>query len=228
MVKVKRALAVTLVVGLIFGGIIGTAEAKKKKKPKVSAPVQVDQKYFMRRDDCGNGDADNTRLSTEDGTDSACWFTDAGVAYEVLWQANNEAGEVLWQQFPAENGVPLVLDATKAIGGEITLYGGDCVIDPACSPAGITAGQATFRVRAVATIAGEDKILGVFEDTFTAVPGSTHTSKVVIEIDDALNNAAVEGFRIDVFHGGEAYGPGGIEYDAPASFITVPTYAAAS
>lgn len=224
----KRVVIAGLILSLVAGAFAAPAVAGKKKKKK-PAVVQVDQKYYMRRDACGSDAGDNTRLSVTDGTDTACWFTDAGLIYELLEQAAQNGApydsSILWEQYPAEDGVPLVLDAAKPISGEIHLYGGDCVVDPACSPVGLSAGEATFRIRAVATIAGEDKELGMYEETFTATPGSTYTIKPEIKIDPALQGALVEGFRIDVFRGGAAYGPGGIEYDDPASFITVPTLA---
>ena len=225
----KKAIVIALTAALV-GSAFAAAPAvakKKKKKPKKPAVVQVDQKFFLRRDGCGT-DADNTRLSLEDGADTGCWYVDAGILYELIAQAAANGApfnpDVLWEPYPADSGVPLTLDASKPIGGEITFYGGQCVVDPVCSPVGISAGQATVRIRAIATIAGEDVELGTFEDSFTAVPGSTHTSKVEIAIDPALNGVSIEALRIEIFKGGAAYGPGGVEYDEPASFITVPAF----
>ncbi|HET7482507.1 MAG TPA: hypothetical protein VFK89_06550 [Actinomycetota bacterium] len=224
----KKILVVALAATLVLGAL-APAQAKKKKKHRKPTVTSVDQKFFMRRDDCG-GDADNTRLSLLDGPDTACWFVDAGIAYEAIDQAAGAGApfdsSVLWEQYPAADGVPLTLDTSRPITGEITLYGGDCVQDPACSPAGLTAGQATFRVRVIGTVAGEDKELGTFEDTFTSTPGSTHTSKVSIQVDPSFDKVTFEALRLEVFKGGEAYGPGGIEYDSPASFLAIPSWIA--
>lgn len=225
---VKRVVIAGLILSLVAGAFAAPAVAAKKKKKKKPAVVQVDQKYYMRRDACGT-DADNPRLSLLDGPDGACWFSDAGILYELIATAAENGApldaSILWEPYPAEDGVPFVLDAAKPITGEITLYGGDCVIDPACSPVGLSAGEATFRIRVVATIAGEDKELGTHEETFTTTPGSTHTVKMEVKVDPELQGALVEDFRVEVFRGGTAYGPGGIEYDEPASFVTVPTLA---
>lgn len=222
----KRVVIAGLVLSLIAGAFAMPATAAKKKKKKKPTVTQVDQTYYMRRATCG-ADDDMTRLSTLDDADASCWYFDAGILYELIERAAQNGApfnsSVLWEPYPAEDGVPFVLDTAKPITGEITLYGGDCVQEPACSPAGIAAGQATFRVRFVATIAGEDKELGVYEDTFMATPGSTHTSQVELAVDPEFQGALLEGLRIEVFRGGIAYGPGGIEYEDPASFITVPT-----
>jgi hypothetical protein len=220
----KRIVGFMLILGLIAGSLAAPAMAKKKKKPRKPAITQVDQKFFLRRDDCA-ADDDNTHLSIVDGPDAGCWLSDAGVLYDVIGQVFTAAGEDadLSEPYPATDGVPFVLDASKPITGEIYLYGGDCLQDPACSPVGISAGNAVFEVRVFATIDGEEKELGKFTDTFTTTPGSDHTSTINIPVDSALNGKQVTDFRITAYHGGQAYGPGGISYDDPASFITVPT-----
>jgi hypothetical protein len=220
----KKALVLALVATLVAGALVAPATAKKKKgkKPVVS---QLDQRYYLRRDGCGS-DNDNTRLSTTDGPDVGCWYSDSGILYDVVTELFAAAGEDidLSEAYPAADGLPLKLDATKPITGELVLYGGDCIDDPLpCSPIGITAGQARFEVKVYATIGGEEKEIGTFTDEFTATPGSTHTTKLSVPIDGALNGATVEAFRITVYRGGTAYGPGGISYDDPASFVSVPT-----
>lgn len=219
-----RKLITLAVVGLLALCLVGPATAKKKPKkpkaPKAPVVVPVDQKFFMRRDACAT-DADNPRLSLEDGPDGACSWDDAGVLYEVL----RESGLLdTTTVFPAENGMPLTLDASKHITGEITLYHAPtCVVAGACSPTGTNVGQAHFTARVIATIAGEDVELGLVDEEFTTTPGEPHLVKVDLAIDPALNGAILEGFRLETFHGGQALGPGGISYDDPASFVTVPS-----
>ena len=213
----KRTLILLLIVGLVGGSIVGPAAAKKKKKKPKQTPVT----YLLRRDGC-NTDADNPHLSVVDGPDAACVWSDAG----LLWDVYSGAGLLDPSEvYPATDGVPFVLDATKPLTGEITLYGPQCVAGPACAPGPISAGNAVFTMDVIGEVGGEEKVLGTFEDQFTAVPGETHTSSVSIEIDPALDKLAFDALRIEVYHGGQAYGPGGIEYDDPASFIVVPTWA---
>lgn len=217
-----RKLITLALVGLLAFCLVGPATAKKKKKPKkppVPVVVPVDQKFYLRRDACAT-DADNTRLSLEDGEDGACSWDDAGAPNEVY----RESGLVdTTTVFAAENGVPLTLDASKHVTGEITLYhAATCVVAGACTPTPINVGQAHFTVRVIATVGGEDKEIGVVEEEFTTTPGEPHVVKIDLAIDPALNGATVEGFRLEAFHGGQAIGPGGISYDDPASFVVVP------
>lgn len=216
-----RKLITLALVGLLAFCLIGPATAKKKKPRKPTTPVvvQVDQKFYLRRDACAT-DADNPRLSLEDGEDGACSWDDAGALHEVY----RESGLIdPTNVFPAENGMPLTLDASKHITGELTLYHAPtCIVAGACAPTGMNAGQAHFTARVVATIAGEDKELGVVDEQFTTTPGEPHLVKVDLAIDPSLNGVAIEGLRLEAFHGGEATGPGGISYDDPASFLTVP------
>lgn len=225
----KKILIVGLSLALVAGALIAPADAKKKKKkkkpPVATAPVQVDQKFYLRRDAC-NTENDNTHLSLTDSTDQACWASDAGVLYSVIKQVDEAGGPfnsgVLWEPYPAADGVPLTLDATKPITGEITLYGGQCLTTAACAPASVTAGEATVSYRLFGEINGEEVELGTYDDTFQTTPGENHTSNLEITVDPALDKAVVTALRFEVFKGGTAYGPGGIEYDDPASFLTIP------
>src|SRR5688572_17439629 len=102
-----RVVIAGLILSLVAGAFAAPAVAAKKKKKK-PAVVQVDQKYYMRRDACGSDTGDNTRLSILDGADTACWFTDAGLLYELIDQAAQNGApfdsSILWEAYPAEDG----------------------------------------------------------------------------------------------------------------------------
>jgi hypothetical protein len=225
---VKKLLVLVLMGGLLFG-LLGPAEAKKRKKkpPVVAAPVAIDQKFFLRRSAC-DSDPASTSLSLQDGEDVACWWQDAGVLYEAIETIFRplvpEAADVVWQSFPAVDGLPLTLDTTKPVTGEMTVYSGTCIEDPVCGPVGLTAGQATLKVVLLGTTGGTETELGSFEESFLMTPGSTHTSKIEIALDPSLHQTALESFRLKVFHGGLSYGPGAIEYEDPASFLMMPSF----
>lgn len=222
-----KKLIVLSLVAILAVSLIGTADAKKKKKKKKPpAPVSVDQTYYMRRDGCGSDD-DNTRLSVEDAADVGCWAADAGLLYEAVDQLAGAGApfnpEVLWEPYPTADGVlPVTLDTTKPITGEITFYGGSCVVDPACSPAGVSVGQATVRIRVNGLVGEEVTEIGMYEETFTATPGATHTVVLEVQPDSELAGKAFDSIEVAVFKGGIAYGPGGIEYEDPASFVVIP------
>jgi hypothetical protein len=217
-----RKLITLALVGVLSLCLVGPSTAKKPKKPRKPATpvvVPVDQKFYLRRDACAS-DADNTRLSLQDGPDGACSWDDGGLAHDVY----RESGLIdPTTVFAAENGTPLTLDASKHVTGEITLYhAATCVVAGACSPVPLNVGQAHFTARVIVTVAGEDKEIGVVDEEFTTTPGAPYTVKIDLAIDPALNGATVEGLRLETFHGGQAIGPGGISYDDPASYVTIP------
>lgn len=220
----RRMIVLALVVGLVGGSLAVPATAKKKKKKKL---VAVDQTYYLRRDACGTA-SDNPRLSIEDGTDGSCWAINWGAASDATGEAGDAGAPVgaAWESYSAADGVPFILDATQPITGEITLYGGSCATADACAPqGGLAAGNPTFKVIVFGETGGEEQELGQFEESFEVTPDSpTHTSSVSVDIDPSFNKQAFTAFRIEVVVGGQAVGPGGIEYDDPASFITVPTW----
>ncbi|MGH2754547.1 MAG: hypothetical protein ACRDLB_08945 [Actinomycetota bacterium] len=126
--------ALTLALGL--GALWSPAEAKK------SSGAASERTYFLRRSACGADD--NLRLSIKDGVDIACADMQAGLVSDVAEQTGTSN---TWVSYPAQDGVPLVLDATKPFVGEITLYASGCAAEGACVPqGGIAAGNATLRL----------------------------------------------------------------------------------
>lgn len=119
----KKLIATALVGGLVMGALVAPATAaKKKKKPKVPVAVASETKFFMHWDDDGAGGCAGAQyLSIEDKEDpgSGCEFT-ALPAQEILIATGQGA---LSREWPATNGVPLVLDAARKITGEIVMRG---------------------------------------------------------------------------------------------------------
>lgn len=214
----KKLLVVGLVAGLLFGALGPVDAAKRKRKPK---PVAMDQKFFLHDNSC---DEDNT-LSLLDGPDNSCWYVDSGILYDVFEGAGLLAVEDLAQSWGAIDGVPLTLDATKPITGEVSTTSGACLVDGApCSPAGIGIGQATLDVIVLGEIDGEEKELGTFTEDYVIAPGQTHTSKIEIKLDEALDKAELATLRVLTYLHGAAVGHGVIELENPASFVTVPAW----
>jgi hypothetical protein len=208
----KKLIVVGLVAGLVAGSLAAPAAAKKKKKPKPAAPVSVDQKFFLRQDS-DSCQTPHTFLSTTDGTDLSCFYTDAGVMYEAV----NQVAPVTTADFAAEDGVPFVFDTTKKITGEITIHGGDAGAGP------VSAGQARFDVVVVAEVGGELKEIGAVSETWTTTPGDVHVVKLDMTIDPSLAGQTVDTFQIATTLRGASIGPHTIELDAPPSFVVVPT-----
>lgn len=208
---------------LIFGLVVTIpASGMAAKDSSMRDSNKGTRKYFLRRAECG-GD-DNLWLSTKNGPDTACADMQAGLLNDAVGQT--ELSET-WQSYPAVNGVPFVLNATKPITGEITVYGAGCIEEPACLPqGGLAAGNATLRLVVVAvTKAGKERSIGEFAESFVITPDEpTYTSTFKVWPDEFFSGDRFSGLRLDVQVGGVSYGPGGIAYDDPASFIKVPIF----
>src|SRR3712207_2750966 len=117
----KKLLVVGLAAGLVAGSMLPSQAAKKKKPKPVPAPVAVDMKYFLRDENC---DAENY-LSLVDGPDGGCWYYDTAL-YDAIAQAGLLTTDEMSQIWTTSSeGIPLTLDASKAITGEITTRGFD-------------------------------------------------------------------------------------------------------
>jgi len=215
----RKLLVLGLVAGLIFN-LMGPVQAGKKKKKK-KKPVAVEQQFFLHDNAC---DEENT-LSLQDGPDNSCWYVDTGPAYTAFEQAGLLTREDLGQSWSAIEAVPLTLDTSKPITGEISTSSGKCLVDGApCSPAGLGAGQATLEVYIFGEKDGEEIELGTFAEDFVIAPGDVHTSTIEIEIDAALEKAQLATLRVLTFLHGAAVGHGVIELEDPASFVTIPSF----
>lgn len=208
----KKIIVLGLVAGLVAGSLAAPASAKKKKKPKPpAAPVSVDQKLFLRQD-AESCQTPHTFLSTTDGADLSCFYTDAGAPYEVV----NQIEPITTADWVAEDGVPFVFDTSKKITGEITIHGGDAGAGP------MSAGQAEFDLVVLGEIAGEVKEIGTVTETWVTTPGDVHVLKLDMTIDPTLAGQSVDSFQINTTMRGAAIGPHTIELDNPASWIVVP------
>ena len=219
----KRLLALVLVLGLV-GGYMGTTGAMAKKKKKKLVPVEA--KFFLRDD---NGCDDPNYLSKEDGEDLGCWQSDSALNEALINQAALFEKSLVAQVFQTRDGVPLVLDATKPLSGEIYTYSGSC-FDPGtgvvpCAPTGVGAGQASIDITVTGTSGGNEVVLGEHTETFAVTPGDPHKTSVSFELDDALNKKKFDSLTLTFYPHGAALFHSGVEMDNPASFISVPSLA---
>jgi hypothetical protein len=208
----KRVVVALVATGLLAFTATAPAVARRKK-PKPTAPVSVEQKLFLRQDS-ESCQTPHTFLSTTDGPDVACFYHDAGAPYEVANQVQ-PIPTAVWAVEDA--GVPFVFDTAKRITGEITLRGGDA------GAGSVSAGQARFDLTVLATVGGEVREVGAVSETWTTTPGDVHVVKLDLAIDPAFAGRRVDAFRIDTTLRGAAIGPHTIELDDPAAVVVVPT-----
>lgn len=219
--RAKKLVVVGLVAGLIVGSLGVSAEAKKKKKKK---PVPTPVNFYLQRVPEGScAEEASFSLSVEPGEDNgACGDLLFGAPTEIGHQAGDDQFFTTPYRFPAADGVPFVLDATKPLTGTIAVYSTTQAQGvPFPGPAG--AGQTTLEVLVTGTSNGEAVEIGNAEVTYDVTPNS-HPDPVSFEItlDETLNKATFTTLELtlwnrgtSVFHG--HYGTG------EQSFITVPT-----
>lgn len=221
----KKTIAVVAAVGLIAGAFAGTADAaKKKKKPKPQAPalVQVDQQMFLRGDACT---VEARALSITDNADAECIYTRAGIVYDAIPEsAPAPVGANPWQTWPAIDGIPLKLDTSKPITGEIYVMG---LFPLVGDYPGVSAGQVRLTAKVVGEVAGEEKVLGEYVEEWVAKPGDPpHAVMVEIKPDVALEGAQFDSLTLMTRIGGASAGNGVYKLDDPSSFIKVPVWTA--
>jgi hypothetical protein len=194
----RKWITLVLVVGLVAGLQLAPAEAKKKKKKVVLE--SVDSILFMRMEDCAVGGF----LSTTDAEDVDCGPTTVMV----------EGAEL---PYPATDGIPLTLDATRPITGTITMRNFNQAMG---------GGNIDLSLLVTGSSGGEDIEIGTFETTFVSVPASAETIEYEIQPAEDLDKKALDTLTLTVVCGGLIIGVSCVvEHDEPASQIVVPTWA---
>lgn len=197
-----KKILVLLVVGALAVGVLGPAAAKKKKKPK--APVPVELQYFLRTD----ADCAAPFLSLKDAEDGDCIYGDGGLA-----DVYSQSGLLdMTSHYVAADGLPVTLDPTRHVTGEVAIRGWN----------GTGVGAAEIEFTLIATIAGEEKELGTYSESYTAGPQETKVIAFEMTLDPALAGATVEALTLDVNAHGVTVGGRGVEHDEPVSSIQVP------
>ncbi|HEX2057358.1 MAG TPA: hypothetical protein VHI71_03230 [Actinomycetota bacterium] len=221
--KGRKLFATVLALGVVVGsfGVAEAAKKKKKPKPPAPAPVQVDQKFYLRRDGC-NTDADNARLSLEDGVDEGnlCGWLESGLINEVLIESGAEAP--VSDPWTMADGLPLTLDASKPIKGSINVRSSFLNAAP---DNGLAAGLATLQVDLVGMSGGEEVAIGTASVDYEVTPAaSAYTVDFEIAPEAALDKKVFEAVTLVTTIRGPAAGHGLYELDDPASTVTFPTW----
>ena len=202
--KAKKLVVLALIAGLVAGSL-SVAEAKKKKKKKAKL-VPATSTFFLRHDSDDCADEASFKLSIEDAEDVDCQYAD-NAAWPVLGFVS--------LSYPAADGVPFKLDATKPITG---------VVSVRSYFVGVGAGPASVTVQLAGVSGGQEVALGEWSTDYTATPTTTHTFEYEIETDDSLNKKDFTAFTATVIPDGTTVGIHGVvEHDTPPAVINVPT-----
>ncbi|HEX2295404.1 MAG TPA: hypothetical protein VHN37_08860 [Actinomycetota bacterium] len=224
---VVAGLSLMLVAGLVIAP--ATAKPKKKKPKPPPAPVAVDLKYFLASNGCPPTgttarDADEflTLTDTEDAIE--CNHTAAGIRNDIQTMTPQYTREGQSRWWDTIDGVPLVLDTSKRITGEIFTAGTSCAAAGVCSPTPLSAGEQVFEITVIGETGGEEVEIGTYTETFTVGPGVTHAVKVDVAIDQAHAGKVFDSITMITYQRGNSVGHGVIKSNAPtSSYIVVPT-----
>lgn len=224
----KRTVVTLVAVGLLAGSLAAPVEAKKKKKKKPPAPVATlvpgELKYFPHYPDDGAGGCTATQyMDLQDTPDTTC-STTAQVAQEVLAATGQE---LVAYTYPATEGVPFILDASRKLTGEITLRGTVSVQAKAQLVLSGTVGGADAVIAEGETAAGN----GAASNSATApvgggpkvdLPGPAVTVPIELEIDKALDKLEVTALTLTITVRGVHRGH--IDLDRNPTNIVVPIF----
>ncbi len=222
----KKTLITALVLGLVVGSLALPAEAKKKKKKPV--PVQTPATFYLRQVEgtaCGDEGAYFLSRTDAPDTGSAC-----GSAYYGI--PNDAADLAEPTVYPATDGIPFTLDATKEITGLIGvksrtgLVGNPVDGSTVRSPVAYGAGNTTLNVTISGTTGGEVKQIGTAAVDYAVVPGTDlYEGEFTIQPLADLDKAVFTTLDISLYNSGDSVFHGFYTTDDPASNFTVGTWA---
>lgn len=174
--------------------------------------VASSRTFYARRDACANGD-DPKYLSVQQGSGETegCQYVAPGVLVDLLGGAE--------EYFPAVNGVPLVIDASKNMHVHIQLDGDTSV--------GLGLADFQYAVTAQKST-GQQVTLGSGSKQYTVTPMSSdyeHTFDV--NLADSLHGVQITDIQLMVNAVGAQAQHGGLDYNG-ATFLEVPMLDAGS
>ena len=166
-------------------------------------------RFYLRRDGCGTSN-DNPHLSTASGTDGG---DGCGLIVNAVVGLGGDADQGAFIDFPATDGMPLALDASRSITGVVDLQG-------------LGVGAAAVDVSMEGLVNGEGVAIG--SDSETAVLDPTANDNAVaftIQPNAGLGGADLQGVDLRVhIHGPQIYS--GFIGLSGKSWVDLPSYAA--
>lgn len=166
-------------------------------------------KFYLRRDGCGTSN-DNPHLSVTTGTDAG---DGCGLIFNAVAGPGGDADQAAFIDYPATDGMPLSLDATRSVTGVISLTG-------------LQLGMATVDVTLEALVNGQAVTLGSDSESALLDPTADHTPiPFTVQPNAALNGSDIQALDLRVhLHGPYIYS--GFISMSGNSYADVPSYAA--
>jgi hypothetical protein len=165
-------------------------------------------RFFLRRDGCGTSN-DNPHLSITNGTDAG---DGCGLIVDQVGAAG-DADQGSFIDFPASDGMPVSLDGTKAIQGQIALTGAQV-------------GLAEVDVTLAAIVGGQPVTIGSATGSAVLDPTGNDTPvPFTIQPNVSLDGSDVQALDLRVhIHGPNVYS--GFISLSGASYVDLPSHAA--
>jgi len=166
-------------------------------------------RFYLRRDGCGTAN-DNPHLSVTTGTDAG---DGCGLIVNAVAGVGGDADQAAFIDFPASDGMPLALDGTKPISGQIALTGAQV-------------GLAEVDVTLEALVGGNAVTLGSTTSSAVLDPTAADTPvPFTISPNTSLDGSDVQALDLRVkIHGPNVYS--GFISLSGASYVDLPSYTA--
>ncbi len=216
----KRWFSISLA-GALVAGVLTALPAQAQA---------AEAKFFLHSTGCSSADTNFDYLSAVDSDDEIeCFYTGSGIRNEIGENvaatpvtADRETATRYWDTI---DGVPIVLDASRPVTGQIFTHGGACIIGGApCSPVGLSAGEVVLDITLVGVSGGTEIELGAQTDEFTVVPSGAHTTELEIQPEPTLTGTTFETIELRTWIHGFSVGHGVVKTNGDASsFISIPT-----
>jgi hypothetical protein len=174
-----------------------------------SAATPGSTTFYLRRDGCGTSN-DNPHLSVTSGTDGG---DGCGLIFNAIVGTGGDAVQSAFVDFPASDGMPLALDATRSINGAIALTG-------------LEIGIAQVDVTLEALVHGDPVTLGSDSESTILDPTANDTPiPFTIQPSPTLDGSDLQALDLRVhIHGPNIYS-GFISLNGH-SYVDLPSYAA--
>jgi hypothetical protein len=184
-----------------------------------ATPAAQTTRFYLRRDGCGTS-SDNPHLSVVDGTDGG---DGCGLVLSSFVGPGGTVDQGAFVDYPSADGMPLSLDASRAVTGTIDLQSFG-ITDPAAAGAGVL----TLRVDLESLDQGNGIAVGSDSETVLVTPAQTdYPVSFTIQPNGALDRADLSGLDLRV-HVEGPYAFSGFIGNSGKSWLDTPSWSASA